>query len=99
MKKFINLFLIFAFFKLLKIIKDFNLLGEKKLRDETKKDIQEVMFNIFKRYKSLSRDNLKKELKKNDISQNDIEMKLDTLLKNNCTRYKEGGEIMYFLKH
>lgn len=56
------------------------------------------MMNIFNKFKSLSKETLKKELKKNEISINDIDMKLDALLKNYCSRYKEEGEIMYFLK-
>ncbi len=102
-------FILFLIYK--NYFKDFNnFLNEKRNRDynnnsieNLKKnqqlDILEVMLNVFNKFKSLSKDNLKKELKKNEIPINEIDMKLDVLLRNYCTRYKESGEIMYFLKN
>ena len=82
------------------------MLGEKRNRDynnndnrKPQLDILEVMLNVFNKFKSLSKESLKKELKKNEISSAEVENKLDALLKNYCTRYKENGEIMFFLKN
>lgn len=59
----------------------------------------EIMVNLFIKHKKLSKEQLKKELKRFDISTSDVEMKVDPLLTKLCSRFKEDGEIKYYLNN
>jgi hypothetical protein len=59
----------------------------------------EIIVNLFIKHKKLSKEQLKKELKRFDISTSDIETKVDPLLTKLCSRFKEDGEIKYYLNN
>ena len=59
----------------------------------------EIIVNLFIKHKKLTLDALKKELKRYDFSTTDIETKLPPLLTKLCSRFKEDGEIKYFLNN
>jgi len=54
---------------------------------------------LFIKHKKLSKEQLKKELKRFDLSQLDIETKVDPLLTKLCSRFKEDGEIKFYLNN
>jgi hypothetical protein len=62
-------------------------------------DLKEVVVNLLTKNQSLSKDSLLKELRKFDISSNDIDSRLEILLRSICSRYSDNGEVRYYLKN
>jgi len=60
-------------------------------------DLIEIIINLFMKHKQLSEEQLRKELKRFDINSNEIENKVKPLLNKLCKRFKENGEIKFYL--